>query len=317
MTTIKKNPIENIKLSFVIPCYKSEKTIDTVVLNLEKTLKNKTDKYEIILINDNSPDKTLDHILRLSKENKKIKIINLSKNFGQHAAIMAGLNNLKGEIVTCLDDDGQTPPNEVFKLINEINEGYDIVFGEYKEKHHSKLRNIASKLNELMAQWLIDKPKKIKITSFFSCKNFIVKEIIKYKNPYPYVIGLLLRSSNNIKNVEINHKNRLYGKSNYSFLKLIQLWSNGFTAFSVKPLRVATYSGFIFALTGFIFAIYTILNKLTNPKAIMGYASTISIIIFIGGILMIMLGLIGEYIGRIYISLNKSPQYIIKNKYGF
>lgn len=307
-----------MKLSFVIPCYKSEKTITRVTSELIKTLKsNNSNDYEIILINDASPDNTLKGILNLSKKNPRIKLINLSKNFGQHNAIMAGLNFATGEIITCLDDDGQTPPNEVFKLINKVKEGYDIVFAKYKEKHHSNARNLGSKINDLMAQYLIDKPKDLSITSFFSCKDFIVKEIIKYKNPYPYISGLLLRSSKNIINVNINHKNRISGKSNYSLLKLTQLWSNGFTAFSVKPLRLATYSGFIFAFIGFIFAIVTIINKLTNPNAVMGYASTMSAILFIGGVLMIILGLIGEYVGRIYISLNHSPQFIIKEKVGF
>lgn len=307
-----------MKLSFIIPCYNSENTINNVILDLIKILKkNKVENYEIILVNDNSPDNTFRCITNISHKNPKIKIINLSKNFGQHGAIMAGLNYTTGEIITCLDDDGQTPPSEVFKLINKVKEGYDIVFAEYNEKHHSLLRNFASNLNSLMAHYLIDKPKNLKISSFFSCKDFIVKEIIKYKNPYPYVSGLLLRSSNNITNVEINHKDRKIGKSNYSFLKLIQLWSNGFTAFSVKPLRLATYSGFLFAFIGFIFATITIINKLTNPNAVMGYASTMSAILFIGGVLMIILGLIGEYIGRIYISLNHSPQFIVKEKIGF
>jgi len=307
-----------MKYSFIIPCYRSEKTINSVIFELIATLKDKKiNKYEIILVNDGSPDNTLPVLIKLNKKYRQIKIINLSKNFGQHSAIIAGLNYTTGDIVTCLDDDGQTPASEAFKLINKVDEGYDIVFAKYPEKHHSLFRNFGSHINDLMANYLINKPKKLKITSFFSCKNFIVNEVIKYKNPYPYISGLLIRSSNNITNVLINHRSRSFGKSNYSFSKLIQLWFNGFTAFSIKPLRIATFSGFFFALIGFSYAIYTIIHKLTNPFAVLGYASLMSAILFIGGMLMLMLGLIGEYLGRIYIGLNHSPQFVIKEKIGF
>lgn len=305
-----------MKLSFVIPCYRSEKTIGTVVAELINVI-GKKNNYEIILVNDGSPDNTLETIINLSKKNKNIKVINLSKNFGQHGAIMAGLNAVNGDIITCLDDDGQTPADEVNKLINKINDGYDVVFAKYEEKHHSLFRKCGSRINDLMAQYLINKPKNITLTSYFSCRSFVIEEIKKYTNPYPYVSGLLIRATNNVTSVNINHKSRLVGKSNYSFLKLVQLWFNGFTAFSVKPLRIATFSGFLFAFVGFTYAIFTIVNKLINPNAIMGYASLMAATLFIGGIIMMMLGLIGEYIGRMYISLNHSPQFVIKEKYGF
>jgi undecaprenyl-phosphate 4-deoxy-4-formamido-L-arabinose transferase len=269
------------------------------------------------LINDGSPDNTLKDIINLSSRSKNIKVVNLSKNFGQHAAIMAGLNLVDGDIITCLDDDGQTPANEVFRLIDKVMDGYDVVFAKYEDKQHPLYRNIGSQINNLMALYLINKPKNITITSFFSCRRFIVNEVKKYTNPYPYVSGLLLRSSNNIINVKVNHRSRLVGESNYSFSKLVQLWFNGFTAFSVIPLRIATFSGFMFAIIGFFFAIYTVVNKLINPTAIMGYASLMSALLVIGGILMLILGLIGEYLGRIYISLNHSPQFVIKEKIGF
>jgi undecaprenyl-phosphate 4-deoxy-4-formamido-L-arabinose transferase len=307
-----------MKLSFVIPCYCSEKTISSVVFELVHTLNEKQiNNYEIILVNDESPDDTLKVLINLTQKNKKIKVINLSRNFGQHGAIMAGLNFINGDIVTCLDDDGQTPANEIFKLIDKIKDGYDVVFAKYKEKKHSSFRNFGSHINNIMASYLINKPKNLTISSFFSCRRFVVEEIKKYTNPYPYVSGLLIRSSNNITNIIVNHNPRLIGKSNYSFLKLVQLWFNGFTAFSVKPLRIATFSGFIFAFIGFFYAIFTIINKLFNPNAIMGYSSLMAALLFIGGVLMLMLGLIGEYLGRIYISLNHSPQFVIKEKIGF
>ncbi len=307
------------KISFVIPCYNSEQIICSVVDEITSTLKQKQQEYsyEIVLINDSSKDNTLETILQLAKKNKQIKVINLSKNFGQHAAIMAGFHFISGDIIICMDDDGQTPANEAFKLIGAISDETDVVFASYQQKQHSCFRNIGSKINDVMASYLLGKPKELQLSSYFACKKFLIDEIIKYENPYPYISGLILRSTKNIINVDINHRQREIGKSNYSFLKLIQLWSNGFTAFSVKPLRLATFFGFIFAFFGFIFIVLTIINKISNPNAIIGYTSLMSALLFIGGILMIMLGLIGEYLGRIYISLNKSPQFIIKNKINF
>ena len=142
-------------------------------------------------------------------------------------------------------------------------------------------------------------------------------EIIKYDKPYPYMLGLLLRTTQKICNVNVNHRERPHGISNYNLVKLISLWMNGFTAFSIKPLRIATYLGFFTAIIGFLFGIYTIFNKILHPYVLAGYSSIMSVILFVGGMLMLMLGLIGEYIGRIYICINNSPQYVIREIINF
>lgn len=302
-----------IKLSFVIPCYGSENTITNVVNEIITTVEKQADYfYEIILINDNSYDQVYDVIKELIKNNKCIKGINLSKNFGQHSALMSGFNYVTGDIIVCLDDDGQTPACEMFRLIDEINQGYDLVFAKYDSKKHGFIRNVGSKINDLMARYLIGKPKNLALMSYFACRRYVIDETKKYKNSYPYVAGLLLRATNKITNVPVHHREREIGQSGYTMKKLLKLWFNGFTAFSVKPLRVATLMGIICALLGFIFGGYTIINKFIHPDMPVGYASTISAIIFIGGIIMMMLGMIGEYVGRIYISINNSPQYVIR-----
>ena len=301
------------KLSFIIPCYGSELTIKDVVNEIIQTVKLKIEySYEILLVNDCSPDKVYNVIMQLAKENPYIKGINLSKNFGQHSALMTGFNYATGDIILCLDDDGQTPAEEMFKIIDKVNEGYDIVFAKYEHKKHNSFRNIGSKVNDLMAQHLIGKPKGLALTSYFACKRFVIDEMIKYKNSYPYIAGLLLRTSNNIINVPVNHKERISGKSGYSLGKLLFLWLNGFTSFSVKPLRIATFIGVICALLGFFYGAYTIINKIINPAIPVGYSSLMSAVIFIGGILMLMLGMLGEYVGRLYISINNSPQYVVR-----
>lgn len=304
------------KLSFVIPCYRSEKTIGTVVDGIRNTVKTRKDlyDYEIILVSDHSPDNVFSVIEELVKNDSNIMGIELAKNFGQHSAILAGFHHVTGDIIVCLDDDGQTPPDQMFKLIDTLDDDCDVVFARYRDKKHSAFRNFGSVINDVMARYMIDKPKELKIMSYFACKRYIADEVIRYNNPYPYMSGLLLRTTKNIKNVTIEHRDRLEGESGYKFGKLLALWVNGFTSFSIKPLRAATFIGILSALSGFLYMVYIIVHKLINPSTPLGYSSMMAVFLFIGGMIMIMLGIIGEYIGRIYISLNEAPQYVIRRK---
>lgn len=302
-------------VSFVIPCYRSEKTLSGVVDEIKSTM-DEIGKYgyEIVLVNDSSPDNTWDTIKSLVKENNNITGINFSKNFGQHGALMAGLRETKGDYVVCLDDDGQTPANEVGKLLSALDEGADAVYARYAHKKHSLFRNFGTFMNEKMAQHLLGKPKELFVSSYFAVRRFVVDDMVRYENAYPYVIGLVLRATKNIVNVDVNHRSREVGQSGYTFSKLLNLWINGFTAFSVKPLRIATGIGAICAMGGFLYGIYTVIKKFVVPDIPAGYSALMSAIVFIGGMMMLMLGLVGEYIGRMYISMNNSPQYVIKEK---
>lgn len=300
------------KLSFVIPCYNSKHTIKTVVDEIIETVTTHGGyDYEIVLVNDSSPDGCFSVITELAENNPKIKGVDLSRNFGQHSAIMAGFHYVTGDVVVCLDDDGQTPANEMFKLIDKLDEN-DLVFAKYTDKKHSAFRNLGSKVNDKMAQWLLNKPQSLKIMSYFACKRYVVDEVLCYKNPYPYISGLLLRTTNKIANVEIHHHERLEGKSGYTLKKLFLLWINGFTSFSVKPLRISTFIGIITALVGFLYGVYIIINKFFNPAAPLGYSSTMAVILFVGGMIMLLLGMIGEYVGRVYISMNNAPQFVVR-----
>ena len=306
-------------ISFVIPCYRSSQTLPGVIQEIKDTMKTlKNYEYEIVLVNDSSPDDTFCVITGLCRENDNITGINLARNFGQHAALMAGFHYVKGDVVVCLDDDGQTPACEVGRLLAGIEEGADVVYAKYNHKHHSGFRNFGSHVNEVMTRIMLGKPKDLYVSSYFAARRFVVDEMIRYEYAYPYVIGLVLRTTKNIVNVEIDHRDRQAGESGYTLKKLLGLWFNGFTAFSVKPLRIATVTGTICALCGFAYGIYTIIKKIfiQPPDLVIGFSALMSVIVFMGGMLMLMLGLVGEYMGRMYVSMNNSPQYVIREIVG-
>lgn len=301
------------KLSFVIPCYGSETTIEIVVNEIRKTLKQRPEyDYEIILVNDCSPDRVWPRIRALALADSHITGIDLAKNFGQHAALMAGYRHCTGDLIISLDDDGQTPACELFTLVDKMKEGWDVVYASYAHKMHSGFRNFGTWMNERMTESLIGKPKGLRVTSYFIMRRFIADEILRYENAYPYIEGLIFRATRNIANVPVTHHERMVGESGYTFSKLLALWFNGFTAFSVKPLRIATFCGSACACIGFLYGIYVVIRKLVDSSIEMGWSSIIASIFFLGGLILIMLGMIGEYIGRIYISINNAPQYTIR-----
>lgn len=310
--------MEKEKISFVIPCYNSTNTISAVVDEIKDMMVSSLGDYgyEIILVNDHSPDgTTFNKITELAEKDKQIKGLNLARNFGQPSAVMAGLHYAKGNYIVCGDDDGQTPFNEFPKLFEKIKEGYDIVEAKYAVREKRSLfRKLGTFANETMATSLISKPKGLELTTFWCIRRFVADDMLKYENPYPYLGGLMLRVSRNACNVSVSHRERLSGKSGYSLSKMINLWLNGFTNFSIKPLRFATISGLIIACIGFIYGIFIIIRKIINPSMPAGYASTLALILFLFGFSFLFLGLIGEYVGRIYISLNRQPQFIIKEK---
>lgn len=305
------------KISFVIPCYNSAKTIGAVVQEIKEVMRGPLSRYnyEIVLVNDGSPDgTTYDAILNIVSKEKYIKGVNLARNFGQPSAVMAALNQTTGDYVVCGDDDGQTPFNELPKLIEKIEAGYDLVEAKYaiREKR-SLFRKIGTAMNEGMATWLITKPPGLELTSYWVTKRFVVDQMIAYPNAYPYIGGLMFRATQNACNVDVTHRERLMGNSGYSLKKMVELWLNGFTSFSVKPLRIMSWIGIIVAVIGFIYGLEIIISKITDPSVSTGYSSIMSVNLFMFGVILFFMGLIGEYVGRIFISLNKAPQYVIKD----
>ncbi len=307
-------------VSFVIPCYRSAGTISAVVEEINRSMDVLTDyEHEIILVNDCSPDNTFSVLSALARSDRRITAVDLAKNFGQHAAIMAGLHHSRGDYIVCLDDDGQTPADEVGKLLEKLEEGYDVVYASYgHHKQHSFFRNFGSWLNGKMTEIMLGKPRELSLTSYFAARRFIVEEMLRYEHCFPYVMGLVLRSTKNICNVPVNHRQRQEGHSGYTLSKLLNLWMNGFTSFSIKPLRLATYMGCLTAFAGFIYAIIIVIRYFTIHLAPLGWSSTTALLLILGGIILLVLGLVGEYVGRIFMCVNASPQYVERKviKYG-
>ena len=298
------------KVSFVIPCYRSSKTIGGVVNEIESTMAQLAYEYEIILVNDSSPDDTFAVISALAEADGHITAVDLAKNFGQHAALMCGIRHSSGDVLVCLDDDGQTPADEAGKLLEKIEAGYDVVYASYDHKQHSGFRNFGSRVNAWMTAIMLGKPKELSLTSYFAAKRFIADEMLRYENCFPYVMGLVLRSTKNICNVPVNHRSREQGQSGYTLGKLLSLWMNGFTSFSIKPLRIATYFGALTAVAGFIYALIIVIRHFAVGMAPLGWSSTTALLLILGGVILLVLGLIGEYIGRIFMCVNASPQYV-------
>ncbi len=298
-------------VSFVIPCYCSEKTIGSVVDEIERTMPGLSQyDYEIILVNDCSPDNTFSVISSMAENDGHITAVDLTRNFGQHGALMAGFHHCRGDIVVCLDDDGQTPADEVGKLLSKLEEGYDVVYASYEHKQHSKFRNWGTRINNKMTEIMLGKPKDLSIPSYLAAKRFIIDEMLNYKHCFPYVDGLVLRSTRRICNVPVNHRQRQQGESGYTIGKLLSLWMNGFTSFSVKPLRLATYAGVLTAFLGFIYALVIVIKYFIDSSVPVGWSSTMALQLVLGGIILVVLGLIGEYVGRIYMCINASPQFV-------
>jgi undecaprenyl-phosphate 4-deoxy-4-formamido-L-arabinose transferase len=243
--------------------------------------------------------------------NENIIAINLRKNFGQDNALMAGIGNASGNYIVIMDDDLQHSPYDILKLYNQCRSGYDVCYAHFPEKNQRIWKNLGSWLNGVIAYWFLQKPKGIYMSPFKIIKREVALSFMNYTGPFPYVDGLILDFTNNVSSVEVEHYKRHKGKGNYNFFRSFSVFLKTLTSFSVIPLRLATVIGFISAIIGFLTAIYFIIQYLTTDYKAEGWTSLILSLLIIGGILMMLIGLIGEYIGRMFLTLNKKPQYSI------
>lgn len=303
--------------SIIIPCYKSSHTIREVVemTSMEMKKLNRT-PFEFVLVDDYSPDNgnTICELRSLADDYDFVKVVELAQNAGQHNAVMAGLNVAVGDVLISMDDDGQTHWSQLAALFDEFDKGYDIVYGHYNEKKHSGFRNFGSWMNYMSFRILIGKPKSLKTSSFWIIKKFVRDYVVQYKSQYTHLQGLFLRTTKNISSVPVKHFDRAYGKSGYTFKKLVSLWSN-VMGFSIVPLRMAKNTGIFFSVLSLLGAFAIILKKLIAPTSAVGWYSMMVSICFFSGLIMLFLGLIGEYLGRMYLGMTNNPQYVIRDIY--
>lgn len=303
--------------SIIIPCYCSSKTIEQVV---SYTMKEMDDMgktpYEFILVDDSSPDEgdTIRKLRDLADRYTNTRVVELAQNAGQHNAVMAGLNEAEGDIIICMDDDLQTHPSQLPALFREFDKGYDIAYGYYPEKKHSLFRNFGSWMNYTTVRILINKPKDLKTSSFWIIRKFIRDYAIEYRSSFTHLQGIFLRTTRNIVSVPIQHFDRAYGQSGYTFSKLVGLWSN-IIGFSIVPLRMARNAGLFFSLISICGAVFIALKKIIAPTSAVGWYSMMVAICFFSGLIMLFLGLIGEYLGRMYLNQSNNPQYVVRSVY--
>jgi undecaprenyl-phosphate 4-deoxy-4-formamido-L-arabinose transferase len=273
---------------------------------------------QIVLVNDGSPDDS-DSVCRAlqAKHSETVAYIRLSRNFGEHNAVMAGLHHARGDYVVIMDDDFQNPPEEVCRLVDyACDHDYDVVYTRYPQRRHHWLRVLGSRFNDLVATIMLNKPRGLYLSSFKCLNRFTVREVIKYRGPYTYIDGLILRCTRNIGTVEVRHDPRREGRSNYTLRKLVRLWLNMSVNFSVMPLRVSALMGFAFSAAGFVLGVLVAVERLLRPDLPVGWASVIVTAMLFSGIQLAVLGLVGEYLGRLFLMSNQTPQFVVREVLG-
>lgn len=303
-------------LSIVIPCYNSAGTIEKLVAEIARL--SIDGGHEIVLVNDDSTDVTAEVCEGIiSSYELPITLINHSRNFGEHNAVMTGLRHSQGEYVITMDDDLQNPPGEVLNLFNYMRtHSYDVVYTWFKDKKHSVLRNAGSWLTNKMANVLLDKPKGLYLSTFRCMNSFLVEKVCNYEGPFPYVDGFITQITKRIGTIEVEHIARPEGKSSYTFRKLIRLWLSMSVNFSIMPLRMSTIAGMIFFIAGMLGVVGTVADYYLRGGAPSGWAQLMCSIFLFSGIQMFILGIAGEYLGRLYLTANKKPQAIVRDIVG-
>lgn len=300
--------MQEIEISIIIPVYNSSSIIEELHKRISKVI---LISHEIIFVNDCSKDESWDKIVSLSKQYKSITGINFRKNSGQDNALLAGLRIAKGNYCVIMDDDLQHNPDDILQLYNECKKGFDVCFANFTDRKQTLVKNIGSNTNGKLAEILVSKPKGIYLSPFKIINKSTVAEIAKFSGPYPYIDGIILTITQNLTQINVGHLPRLSGKSNYTFSKSVSVLMKLFTGFSVLPLRLATITGCVATIVGFVLILKYLYDYFISKNYIEGWTTVVVLIIFFGGLILITLGIIGEYIGRMYLTLNNKPQYSI------
>lgn len=301
-------------LSLVIPVYGSEPVLPELVRRLQAMFDQQarpSGDYELILVCDCSPDRSWAVIRGLAQQYPWVRGILLRMNAGQHNALMAGFSHARGRVIVTMDDDLQHAPEDIPLLLAELAQGRDVVYARFKSRNHAGWKVAGSRLNDLVAGYLMNKPKGLYLSPFRAMTADIRDDILRYQGPYVYVDGLILSVTRNIGTVDVDHHERYAGDSGYSLRKSISLWLKMATNFSIVPLRITSFVGLCFAGVGFVLALMLIIQKLTLDRMPIGWSSLIVTVLIVGGVQLLALGMLGEYLGRVLLILNSRPQYVV------
>jgi len=309
--------MSDIGISIVVPVYNSEACVEELVNRLAAVLDEFGKACEIVLVNDCSTDHSWEKISGLCQTFTMLRGINLRKNFGQDCAIMAGLKNSSGQIVVIMDDDLQHDPRDIPALITEVQRGNDICYALFPAKKHTRFKNFGSWFMGQVEDVILKKPKHIYLSPFKAIRREVIDNVLQYDGPYPFIDGLLLRVTRNITQVSIEHHERYAGSSTDNLINSIKIWSRLATNFSIIPLRLATLLGFVSSGIGLILGLFFLIQYFIGVKAPVGWFSTIVVVLFLGGIQLLTIGIIGEYVGRLFLHTSKEPQFIVKEKIGY
>ena len=304
---------DGIELSFVIPVYNGSKTITRVVDRIHELYGDV--RYEIVLIDDGSQDdseRVCDDLVR--RDPDTVIFLHLARNFGEHGAVLAGLNYVRGQFAAILDDDGQNPPEEVRRLYDEIRtNGQDVVYGRYRVKRHNVLRNLGSRFNDRVANVMLNKPRDLYLSSFKILNRFTIDEITRYKGAFPYIDGLILRTTRSLGQVDVEHRTSAEAGSSYTLRKLIRLWLNMFFNFSITPLRVSALLGTFASVVSLFLLVAIVIDRLyINPEVTLGIPTVLVVVVFFAGVQLVILGTMGEYLGRLFLDHSKAPQFVVR-----
>lgn len=308
------------KVSIVIPVYGSENVLPELVRQIREMADGQADilgDYEIVLVCDRSPDNSWAVIRSLSREHPQIRGILLRMNAGQHNALMAGFAHTRGEIIVTMDDDLQHSPYDIPLLISQIRQGYDVAYARFGKRKHTLWKVAGSRLNDIAARFLIQKPRNLYLSPFRAMKVVIRDDILGYRGPYVYIDGLILSATRNIASVDVEHHERFAGESGYSFKRLVSLWLKMATSFSLFPLRITSILGICFSGLGFFLAFLFILQKLVLDRMPNGWSWLIVSILIFGGVQLLALGMLGEYLGRVLLTINSRRQYSVSETVGY
>jgi undecaprenyl-phosphate 4-deoxy-4-formamido-L-arabinose transferase len=302
-----------MELSIVVPVYRSADCLDELARRVRDSVGERFGSYELILVNDASPDHSWDTISALTATYPFVVGLNLRKNVGQDNAIMAGLHHAAGSTIVIMDDDLQHDPADIPVLHRALSAGYDVVFAAFDQKRQAVWKNLGSWFNDLVAMIVLGKPKNVYLSPYKAIRREVVDEIVKYDGPFTYVDGIIFNITSHITQVPATHHRRFAGRSNYNLLRSIRVWLKLATGFSVIPLRIATFIGGAISLLSFLMASFFIIQALVLDRIPEGYPSLIVTLFFLGGIQLMGLGAVGEYVGRIFLTQNRTPQFTVKN----